>query len=277
MELGRIQRVLLRTSPMELPEPSKDSALWVCSKSLIAAIFSAPPSAACILWRRATPASSERAGPSRPSDTRKTAAARFRSFMWRSLDPRGQGVRDTFAGKGATMRRCLLLAFLAALGRPALAAGSEATLGSETRKFVRVGTPRVVLEHVRVIDGTGAAAVEDRNVTIENGKIAAISAGSDERSTEGTTVLDLRGYTVMPGIVGMHNHLFYLARPNAVADGSFDGPALFVPMTFSAPRLYLANGVTTMSTTGSVAPDTDLKLKRAIETGVVPGPHLDVS
>ncbi|HKF41630.1 MAG TPA: amidohydrolase family protein [Thermoanaerobaculia bacterium] len=175
------------------------------------------------------------------------------------------------------MRRCLLLAFLAALGRPALAAGSEATLGSETRKFVRVGTPRVVLEHVRVIDGTGAAAVEDRNVTIENGKIAAISAGSDERSTEGTTVLDLRGYTVMPGIVGMHNHLFYLARPGYAADGSSSGPAIFQQVAFSATRLYLANGVTTMRTAGSIEPQTDVKWKRAIEAGIVPGPHIDVT
>jgi hypothetical protein len=48
-------------------------------------------------------------------------------------------------------------------------------------------------------------------------------------------------------------------------------------MSYSAPRLYLANGVTTMRTAASVAPYTDVKLKRAIETGVLPGPHLDVT
>jgi hypothetical protein len=48
-------------------------------------------------------------------------------------------------------------------------------------------------------------------------------------------------------------------------------------MTFSAPRLYLANGVTTMRTAGSIEPQTELKLKRAIENGTVPGPHLDVT
>jgi imidazolonepropionase-like amidohydrolase len=81
----------------------------------------------------------------------------------------------------------------------------------------------------------------------------------------------------MPGIVGMHDHLFYLARPNLGADGTFDGPALFLEMSFSAPRLYLANGVTTLRTAGSVEPYTDLKLKRAIEKGSLPGPHLDVT
>ncbi|HKA38068.1 MAG TPA: amidohydrolase family protein, partial [Thermoanaerobaculia bacterium] len=110
-----------------------------------------------------------------------------------------------------------------------------------------------------------------------DGKIAAISAGGDEPAREGTTILDLRGYSVMPGIVGMHNHLFYLARPNYAADGTSSGPALFTPMTFSAPRLYLANGVTTMRTAGSIEPQAELKLKRAIEGGAVPGPHLDVT
>src|SRR5437899_1174100 len=81
----------------------------------------------------------------------------------------------------------------------------------------------------------------------------------------------------MPGIVGMHEHLFYIARPNLAADGGFDGPALFHQMSFSAPRLYLANGVTTARTAGSAAPYTDLRLKEAIEKGAVPGPHLDVT
>jgi imidazolonepropionase-like amidohydrolase len=81
----------------------------------------------------------------------------------------------------------------------------------------------------------------------------------------------------MPGIVGMHNHLFYLARPNLVADGNFDSPAFFLQTRFSAPRKYLANGVTTMRTAGSAEPCTDLTLKRDIESGILPGPHLDVT
>lgn len=150
-------------------------------------------------------------------------------------------------------------------------------LGVEVRKYLRVSAPRVILEHVRIIDGTGAAPVADQNITIERGKIAAISAGADAPASAGTTILDLRGYSVMPGIVGMHDHLFDFARPNLAPDGSFDAPALFQQMTFSAPRLYLANGVTTARTVGSIEPQTDLRLKQAIEAGVLPGPHLDVT
>src|SRR6202158_1386785 len=155
-------------------------------------------------------------------------------------------------------------------------AHQPASLSPLVQKYVRVNTPRVVLEHVRVIDGTGRPPVEDQNVVIEQGKITAVQPGSDALA-EGTTILDLRGYTVMPGIVGMHNHLFYLALPDLAADYSFDAPGLFHQMSFSAPRLYLANGVTTARTTGSVDPYTDLRLKQVIEAGVLPGPHLDVT
>ena len=75
----------------------------------------------------------------------------------------------------------------------------------------------------------------------------------------------------------MHNHLFYLQRPNLDPSGKFEQPIIVPQMTFSAPRLYLANGVTTMRTTGSVEPYTDLALKREIDAGHLVGPHLDVT
>jgi imidazolonepropionase-like amidohydrolase len=176
------------------------------------------------------------------------------------------------------MHRWLLLISLAALSSSELAYAQRVDgLGPQVRKYLSVSTPKVILEHVQVIDGTGAVPSPDRNIYIEGGKITAITAGEDQPPSDGTTILNLRGFSVMPGIVGMHNHLYYLARPNLGADGSFDRPALFLQESFSAPRLYLATGVTTMRTTGSVAPYTDLKLKQAIERGALPGPHLDVT
>jgi imidazolonepropionase-like amidohydrolase len=166
---------------------------------------------------------------------------------------------------------------MAALSCSAIAAAQAVdSLAPEVRKYLRVGTARVVLEHVRVIDGTGGAAVPDQNVTIERGKITAISPGADLSPSDGTTILDLRGYSVMPGIVGMHNHLTCFVRANLIADGSSDG-VLLKEMIFSGPRLYLANGVTTMRTTGTLDVFAELKLKRDIEGGIVPGPHMDVT
>ena len=99
---------------------------------------------------------------------------------------------------------------------------------------------KVVLTHVRIIDGTGAPAVEDQNVVIEGGKITAIQQGADVPADKNTAVLDLHGHTIMPGIVGMHDHLFYIVRPNLDSRRHFDDPVLVTQMTFSAPRLYLA-------------------------------------
>jgi imidazolonepropionase-like amidohydrolase len=157
------------------------------------------------------------------------------------------------------------------------AAAQTPELSKNVKEFVRVDAPKVILTHVRVIDGTGAAAVEDQNVIIEGGKILAIQPGAEVAAVADTTVVDLRGYTVMPGIVGMHNHLFYIVRPNLNSQWKSDQPTLVTQMTFSAPRLYLAGGVTTMRTTGSVETYADLNLKRDIDAGKLPGPHLDVT
>ena len=157
------------------------------------------------------------------------------------------------------------------LSLAALAQGSE--LSKTVEEFVRVRASKVILTHVRIVDGTGVAAVDDRNLLIEGGKITAIQSGSDVSATDGTTVLDLHGYTVMPGIIGMHNHLFYIARPNLNSQQHFDPPVLVPQMTFSSPRLYLAGGVTTMRTTGSIESYADLNLKHDIDAGKLPGPH----
>jgi imidazolonepropionase-like amidohydrolase len=150
-------------------------------------------------------------------------------------------------------------------------------LSKAVREFVRSSGARIVLTHVRIIDGTGVPAVEDQNVVIEGGKIIAIQQGADVPSGSNITVLDLHGHTIMPGIVGMHNHLFYIVRPNLDSRRHFDDPVLVTQMTFSAPRLYLASGVTTMRTTGSVETYADLNLKRDIDAGKLPGPHLEVT
>lgn len=151
-----------------------------------------------------------------------------------------------------------------------------APIAAEFQQYVKVPAGKIAITHVRVIDGTGAIPAEDQTVLIDGPGIAAVQPASapipaDYRSIDGS------GATVLPGLVGMHNHLFYLQRPNIDASGHSDSPIIVPQMTFSAPRLYLANGVTTMRTTGSVEPYTDLSLKREIDAGRLIGPHLDVT
>ncbi len=175
------------------------------------------------------------------------------------------------------INRTLSFCAVLLLASSACAQQQAPSLSPQVQKYVRVNTPKVVLEHLRVIDGTGGAAADDQNVVIEGGKITALGPASNVAATDGITVLDLHGYTVMPGIVGMHNHLFYMAQPDEDSQGNHEPPPLVPQMTFSAPRLYLAGGVTTMRTTGSVETYTDLNLKRAIDEGKMPGPHIDVT
>ena len=148
--------------------------------------------------------------------------------------------------------------------------------GPAVQPFVKVPAGRVALMHVRLIDGTGAAAQEDRTIVIADGKIVSVGPASDPPPKD-ATVLDLSGRTVLPGLVGMHDHMYYIGRPNLDAAGHSAPPILAPQMTYTAPRLYLANGVTTLRTTGSVEPYADLNLKHLIDKGTVPGPHMDVT
>lgn len=148
--------------------------------------------------------------------------------------------------------------------------------GKAVQPFVKVNAPVVALMHVRVIDGTGGAVRANQTIVIENGKIAAIGADGMPVPKDATR-LDLSGHTVLPGLVGMHDHLFYIRRPNLGPQLHSEPPLIVPEMAFSAPRLYLANGVTTLRTTGSVEPYTDLNLKHAIDAGELPGPHMDVT
>lgn len=138
----------------------------------------------------------------------------------------------------------------------------------DRQQFVRIEAPTVALAHVRVIDGTGAAPLEDQTVVINGGKIQSVGPSAAAKVPEGTRVLDLAGYTVLPGLVGMHNHLFF------PMGGS---PPMYSNMGTSFPRLYLALGVTTIRTTGSVAPYTDLEIKRLIDSGRMIGPKMHVT
>jgi imidazolonepropionase-like amidohydrolase len=171
------------------------------------------------------------------------------------------------------------VAALAVAGRAAAApvlAPPPSVLGPDVQPYVHIPAGQTAITHLRIIDGTGAAPIEDGTLLIDGAKIGAVlPAGSPVPG--GYRVIDGTGETAMPGLVGMHNHLYYLQRPNLDAAGHFEQPIIIPQMTFSAPRLYLANGVTTMRTTGSVEPYTDLSLKREIDAGHLVGPHLDVT
>ena len=160
------------------------------------------------------------------------------------------------------MRPTVALLLLFSFATPVLAQTSE------RQQFIRTEAAVIALTRVRVIDGTGAAAVEDHTIIISGGKIQSFGPTRTTAVPANAETLDLNGYTVLPGIVGMHNHMFF------PMGGS---PPMYSNMGSSFPRLYLANGVTTIRTTGSVAPYTDLEIKRLIDAGRMLGPKMHVT
>ena len=146
--------------------------------------------------------------------------------------------------------------------------GWAQTPSSERQQFIRVEAQLIALAHVRVIDGTGAAPRDDQTIVIAEGKIQSIAPSTTASVPPNTQILDLKGYTVLPGLVGMHDHMFF---PQG---GS---PPMYSNMGSSFPRLYLALGVTTIRTTGSVVPFTDLEIKKLIDAGRMIGPKMHIT
>jgi imidazolonepropionase-like amidohydrolase len=166
----------------------------------------------------------------------------------------------------------LLLSFcICVVSVGSLSIGSASVVqgpAADRQQFIRVEAPVVVLTHVRIIDGTGAPARDDQTIVIADGKIQSVGTSAPPGLPANARTLDLGGYTALPGLVGMHDHMFF------PMGGS---PPMYSNMGTSFPRLYLALGVTTIRTTGSVAPFTDLEIKRWIDSGRIVGPRMYVT
>lgn len=132
------------------------------------------------------------------------------------------------------------------------------------QRYVSLDSSSVAIVGVTLIDGKGGAAKKGQTVVIKDGRIADVFAGT--KATPGAYVIDGTGMTLIPGMVGMHDHLFYTA-----AGGHAN------QMNFTAPRLYLASGVTTIRTTGGRSPYAEINLKKGVDSGFVPGPRIHVT
>src|SRR5439155_11077437 len=151
------------------------------------------------------------------------------------------------------MRKAFALIAAAVLATK-LPAQSVVSMSKTTRDFVTVSEPVVALTNATIVDGTGAVPRANQTIVIRDGKIAAVGAASSVTVPQGARTIDLTGQTVIPGIIGMHDHLFYTAAGGREAS-----------LGFSAPRLYLGSGVMTIRTTGSVVPFVNIVSNHAVE------------
>jgi imidazolonepropionase-like amidohydrolase len=157
------------------------------------------------------------------------------------------------------MRLLILLLF-------PLALDAQATLSAAVRRYVRTDAPVILLRNARVVDGTGAPARPGQMVLIRNGRLAAIGPEGTVTIPGDATQIDLAGRTVIPGLVMLHEHLYYPT-----------GGGTYAALGESFSRLYLAGGVTAMRTGGNMNGFGELNLAKAIARGEKPGPWIDAT
>ena len=163
------------------------------------------------------------------------------------------------------MKRCIPVAVLLLVVAPLLCAQAP-QFSNAVRGFIKVDAPVVVLTNVRIIDGTGSAPKENQSLIIRDGAIAEIGDASRIKAPDGATAIDLAGKTVIPGLVMVHEHLYYPT-----------GPGVYGQLGESFIRLYLAGGVTTMRTGGNTNGVMDINLKNEVEAGRQAGPAIDAT
>ena len=153
---------------------------------------------------------------------------------------------------------------------PASIATAAAVLGlggpasaQNFQEFIAVDAPVIALTNVKVIDGTGAPAVTNQTILIRDERIAEVGPSRSVDVPANAEVLDLAGHTVIPGLIGLHDHSYYTGGRGRAAQ-----------LSFSGSRLYLASGVTTIRTTGARYPYAEINLARDIEAGRMIGPTM---
>ncbi len=166
--------------------------------------------------------------------------------------------------------RSLLALFIAAA--PAFAQAPSVTFPNpfaRTRMtYVNpVQSAPIVIRADRIVDGRGNV-IEGGQVVVENGKITRI-----DKTATGTPTYDLRGYTLLPGLIDAHAHLSWYFNRQGRYHTRGDGDTPVEEMLSMAANAYatLMAGFTTIQSPGDPA---DKDLREWIADGGIPGPRV---
>lgn len=129
----------------------------------------------------------------------------------------------------------------------------------------------LLLQNAHVVDVRGGRVLPNHSLLIDGTRIAAMAPSHEIAAAPGTKVLDLAGHTVLPGFIDCHAHL---AAVDYELEQRLTTPAsLTVLRTAANLRATLEAGVTTVREAGGV----DAGFRTAVDTGLIPGPRLQVS
>lgn len=148
---------------------------------------------------------------------------------------------------------------------------AQIKFSDEAKKYIDYNDSITVFKNSLLIDGKGNAAKPHQTIIISNGKIDWV--GDDEKAIipKVASIMDLNGKALMPGLVMLHEHMYISAH--SITPRYLNLKQL--PFTF--PRLYLAAGATTIRTCGSIEPYSDIRIKKDIDLGLIPGPFMELT
>ena len=81
-------------------------------------------------------------------------------------------------------------------------------------RYVKHNYETIVLRNATIIDGTGAPAKKKRTIIVKSGKFHAIGNDDEVVVPTGAKIMNMQGKTIIPGLVGMHNHLHIPGFPD---------------------------------------------------------------
>lgn len=165
----------------------------------------------------------------------------------------------------STLKACIAALALCC----ATTAAHAQTFSPQVREYITTQANVIALTDAKVIDGTGKPAKQHQTVILRDGKIEQVGDAKKVKVPKDATVINCAGKTLIPGLVMVHEHLYYTIP----MDNFFNVAQM--PGTFT--KLYLAAGATTIRTAGSIEPQTDLALKQLIAEGKFIGPDMDIT
>lgn len=139
------------------------------------------------------------------------------------------------------------------------------------QQYIDYKQATIALTHCSVADVIHKKILADQTIIISHGIITATGIANTVNIPGDATIIDCNSKSVLPGFVLLHEHMFYPAFSVSPSYLQFKQ----LPVTF--PKLYLACGVTTIRTAGSVEPYSDLSLKKEIDSNKIIGPTMYVT
>src|SRR5689334_14434501 len=150
---------------------------------------------------------------------------------------------------------------------------------SQTRRITPeppIGKGVVVLKAARLIDGTGAPAITNGVIVIDDNKITAVGNSASVNIPANAKVIDLGDVTLLPGFIDAHTHLIGRVLGDPAGENALvrDYASFGAILGVQHARATLMAGFTSVRNVGAEGPFDDMALRKAIDEGWTQGPRI---